>query len=130
MIEDIEQARHSIHCQYFIWRSDEFTERLKESLARKVAEGVELYDPVGSQIMKLRLSVRPRRRAPLMRPHTISYLNHRKTTVIDGTIGYTRGTNIGQVHRDGGLGFDLWRDTQVRFVGEAAAILQAVFMVD
>ena len=45
-------------------------------------------------------------------------------------IGYTGGMNIGQEHLDGGEGFDSWRDTQVRLVGESVAILQAVFMVD
>ena len=29
-----------------------------------------------------------------------------------------------------GRGFDFWRDTQLRIVGEGAALLQAVFMVD
>ena len=38
--------------------------------------------------------------------------------------------NIGQEHLDGGEGFDFWRDTQLRIVGEGAAVLQAVFMVD
>jgi cardiolipin synthase A/B len=38
--------------------------------------------------------------------------------------------NIGQEHLDGGAGFDSWRDTQVRLVGDSATILQAVFMVD
>jgi len=28
------------------------------------------------------------------------------------------------------VGFDSWRDTQVRLMGESAAVLQAVFMVD
>lgn len=51
MIEDMEAAQHSIHLQYFIWRSDEFTERLKEILIKKARAGVEvrlLYDAVGS----------------------------------------------------------------------------------
>jgi VIT1/CCC1 family predicted Fe2+/Mn2+ transporter len=64
--------------------------------------------------------------SPLYRLHTISYRNHRKITVIDGTIGYTGGMNIGQEHLDGGDGFDSWRDTQVRIVGEATALLQQV----
>ena len=68
--------------------------------------------------------------SPLWRLHTISYRNHRKITVIDGTIGYTGGINIGKEHLDGGPGFDFWRDTQVRIVGEGATVLQAVFMVD
>lgn len=38
--------------------------------------------------------------------------------------------NIGQEQVDGGKGFHSWRDTQVRIVGEAAAVLQAVFMID
>jgi cardiolipin synthase A/B len=62
--------------------------------------------------------------------HTISYRNHRKITVIDGAIGYTGGMNIGREHLSGGKGFESWRDTQVRIVGEGAAVLQAVFMVD
>jgi Ca2+-transporting ATPase len=49
--------------------------------------------------------------SPLYRLHTIRYRNHRKITVIDGTIGYTGGMNIGQEHLDGGEGFDSWRDT-------------------
>ena len=68
--------------------------------------------------------------SPLYRLHTISYRNHRKITVIDGAIGYTGGMNIGQEYLDGGKGFESWRDTQLRLVGEGAAILQAVFMVD
>jgi cardiolipin synthase A/B len=31
---------------------------------------------------------------------------------------------------DGGPGFHFWRDTQLRIIGEGAALLQAVFMVD
>src|SRR5687767_11474266 len=68
--------------------------------------------------------------SPLYRLHTISYRNHRKITVVDGAIGYTGGMNIGQEHLSGGIGFDFWRDTQLRIVGEAAALLQAAFMVD
>ncbi|MCC2628434.1 MAG: cls [Thermomicrobiales bacterium] len=38
--------------------------------------------------------------------------------------------NIGKEHLDGGDSFEFWRDTQVRIVGEGAAALQTVFMVD
>src|SRR5690606_26413095 len=68
--------------------------------------------------------------SPYWRLHTISYRNHRKITVVDGIVGYTGGMNIGQEHIDGGKGFELWRDTQVRIVGDGVSILQAVFMVD
>jgi cardiolipin synthase len=73
------------------------------------------------------------RMAPTSPPyhlHTISYRNHRKIMVVDGTIGYLGGMNLGQEHLSGGKGFDSWRDTQVRIAGEGAALLQAIFMVD
>jgi cardiolipin synthase A/B len=141
LIEDMEAAQHSIHLQYFIWGADPFTERLKEILAAKARAGIEvrlLYDPVGSLGHLTHAYVRDMRAAgvrmaptsPLYRLHTISYRNHRKITVIDGAIGYTGGMNIGQEHLDGGQGFASWRDTQLRIVGEGAAVLQAVFMVD
>jgi cardiolipin synthase A/B len=141
LVEDMKAARHSIHHQYFIWAADAFTETLKEIMIAKAAAGVAvriLYDPLGSRahlnkayLDELRaagVSVAPT--SPLARLHTISYRNHRKITVIDGRIGYTGGMNIGQDQLDGGEGFTSWRDTQVRIVGDAAAILQAVFMVD
>jgi len=141
LIKDMEAARHSIHLQYFIWGADRFTEGLKDILKTKAWAGVEirlLYDPVGSHahlthayIKDLQSAgVRVAPTSPLYQLHTISYRNHRKITVIDGMIGYTGGMNIGQEHIDGGEGFDSWRDTQVRIVGEGAALLQAVFMVD
>jgi cardiolipin synthase A/B len=141
MMKDMKAARHSIHLQYFIWAADPFTEGLKEILSAKARAGVEvrlLYDPLGSLAHLSRAYTRDLQAAgvrmaptsPLYRLHTISYRNHRKITVIDGAIGYTGGMNIGQEHLDGGKGFDSWRDTQLRIVGEGAAMLQAVFMID
>jgi cardiolipin synthase len=141
LIEDIKAARQSIHLQYFIWAVDPFTDTLKEILIEKARAGVEvrlLYDPIGSQAHVGRRYVRNMiaagvRMAPTSPPyqlHTISYRNHRKITVIDGQIGYTGGMNIGREQLDGGEGFDYWRDTQVRLLGESVAILQSIFMVD
>jgi cardiolipin synthase A/B len=141
LIEDMKAAQHSIHLQYFIWGVDSFTDNLKQILTEKAKSGVEirlLYDPIGSQAHVGRRYIREMLTAgikmaptsPFYHLHTISYRNHRKITVIDGAIGYTGGMNIGQEQLDGGEGFDSWRDTQVRLVGESAAILQAVFMVD
>jgi cardiolipin synthase A/B len=141
MIEDIRAARQSIHLQYFIWGADEFTEQLKDLLTEKASAGIEvrlLYDPLGSHAHLSRSYLKSMKAAgirvaptsPLWHVHTISYRNHRKITVIDGAIGYTGGMNIGREHMSGGKGFISWRDTQVRIVGEGAAALQMVFMVD
>jgi cardiolipin synthase A/B len=141
MVQDMKAARHSIHLQSFIWGADTFTESLKEILSAKARAGVEvrlLYDPIGSQAHvgrsyvrdMLAAGIRMAPTSPLYQLHTISYRNHRKITVVDGTIGYTGGMNIGQEHISGGEGFDSWRDTQLRIIGDCAALLQAVFMVD
>ena len=141
LIEDTKSAQHSIHLQYFIWAVDPFTDGLRQILIEKARAGVEvrlLYDPIGSKAHVGRRYVRDMfaagiRMAPTSPPyqlHTVGYRNHRKITVIDGGIAYTGGMNIGQEHLDGGVGFDSWRDTQVRLMGESAAVLQSVFMVD
>lgn len=141
LVEDLKQAKESIHLQFFIWASDAFGQELKRILLAKAAEGVLvriLYDPLGSlfrmnpryrwELQSGGIAIAPY--APLYRLHTISYRNHRKIAVIDDIIGYTGGLNIGQEHIDGGRRFDGWRDTQVRFVGTAAVVLQAIFAVD
>src|SRR5215213_1336413 len=141
LMEDLRKAQRTIYLQFYIWADDAFTRELKAILIERAANGVEvrlLYDPFGSL---LRLTRRYKRElteggvhwAPvsaLYWLHTISYRNHRKIAVIDGRVGYTGGMNIGQEHLDGGKGFDFWRDTQVRIVGEGAAVVQTVFAVD
>jgi cardiolipin synthase len=57
----------------------------------------------------------------------LNYRNHRKIVVIDGTIGYTGGMNLGHEYIDGGLRFPTWRDTNIRVTGQAVAELQKLF---
>lgn len=141
LIEDIRAARHSIHLQYFSWNTDAMADELLEILSAKVAQGVKVrivFDPVGSFFMLRRRYVRAMRAAgirmvpfsQLWRLHTISYRNHRKLAVIDGAVGHTGGLNIGCEHIAPPRGFKLWRDTNIRVVGSAATLLQAVFAVD
>jgi cardiolipin synthase len=141
LMEDLRQAQRTIHLQFYTWADDPFTRELKAILIERAAHGVEvrlLYDPFGSLVRltrryKRELTKGGVRWAPvsaLYWLHTVSYRNHRKIAVIDGRIGYTGGMNIGQEHLDGGPGFERWRDTQVRLEGEAAAVLQVVFLVD
>src|SRR5918994_1699058 len=140
LVEDLKGAERSIHLQFFIWRSDPFTEGLKAILTERARRGVEvrlLYDPVGSWTLSRRYrrelqagGVQVAAASALWRLHTLSYRNHRKIAVIDGRIGYTGGMNIGKEHLSGGGTFARWRDTHLRVVGEAATVLQAVFAID
>ncbi len=146
LFRDIEEARRSVHLQYYIWRADSLGLRLMALLEAKVAQGVRvrvIYDPVGSFGIRGAIYVRRMRArgiemwpsSPLWRVHTISYRNHRKIAVIDGRIGYTGGINLGVEHVDPRKaypkrGYGLWRDTHLRLTGMAVRALQRVFAVD
>ncbi|HEY0879595.1 MAG TPA: phospholipase D-like domain-containing protein, partial [Zeimonas sp.] len=104
LARDLQAARSSIHLQYFIWAVDPFTDTLTELLVTKAREGVDvrlLYDPIGSQasvgpryLRSMRAAgVRMAPTSPLSQVHTLAYRNHRKITVVDGSIGYTGGMN-------------------------------------
>ncbi|MBI1878511.1 MAG: cardiolipin synthase [Chloroflexi bacterium] len=142
LIEDLRAAKHSIHLEYYEWSSDELTQDIKQILLDKVKEGVEvrlLYDPVGSFFMLNRKYVQEMNAggvkmipySPLYYIHTISYRNHRKIAVIDGQIGYTGGMNMGESYLKGPEkgNFTGWRDTHVRFTGEAVWGLQGSFII-
>ena len=141
LLEDVRAARHSIHLQYYVWGTDDFTEELKAALVERLKAGVAvriLYDPVGCFFRLKRKYVRELAAAgaqvlpssQIYLIHTLTYRNHRKIAVIDGRVGYTGGMNIGKEHLSGGGTFARWRDTHLRVVGEAATVLQAVFAID
>jgi cardiolipin synthase len=55
--------------------------------------------------------------------------NHRKITVVDGSVGFTGGVNIGDEYL-GKSRLGPWRDTSLRLEGPAVAGLQRIFMED
>ena len=144
LVQELENAEKSIHMEYFIWRSDELGERIKEVLLRKAAEGVEvrlLFDGVGCFRMMSRRYKRQLAKGGVqiryfldpLNPISgwlLNYCNHRKILVVDGRIGYTGGMNIGSEYIDGGKRFKTWRDTHVKLEGDTVNLLQAVFMAD
>ncbi|MBW5380877.1 PLDc N-terminal domain-containing protein, partial [Brachyspira hampsonii] len=51
IIQDLKLAEKTIHMEYFIWRSDELGNRIKDVLIKKAKQGVEIrliFDGVGS----------------------------------------------------------------------------------
>jgi cardiolipin synthase len=143
LLEAIESARHYIHLEYFILRSDDTGARLLQLLARKAKEGVEvrlLYDGMGSLHLKRR-SLRPLREAggqiaaflPLNPFHSlirVNLRNHRKITIVDGRVGFTGGMNIGDEYLGKSPVLGYWRDSFVRLEGPVVADLQRVFSED
>ncbi|HXQ48902.1 MAG TPA: cardiolipin synthase [Thermoplasmata archaeon] len=137
----IGSATQHIHLEYYILRDDALGERLLTALEEKARAGVEvrlLYDDLGNKIPRLRyrklteaggkVSGFYRALIPSV-GFRINYRNHRKIAVIDGTVGFTGGFNIGEEYLGRGpLG--PWRDTAVRIRGPAVRALQLRFLLD
>lgn len=138
MLTDMSKAKQSIHLEYFIWEKDELTKKICDVLADRLKAGVEvriMYDFIGSvtfsksELLKLK-SLGAQVHAQVRDFRKINYRNHRKIAVIDGSIGYTGGMNIGQEYIDGGKRFDTWRDTHIRVTGSVVYSLQDIFCRD
>lgn len=135
LYRDIESATDHVHLEYYIWENDELTRRFCDLLADKVRAGVQvrvLYDWMGSlPYSKAQLNTLRRAGAQVhadaARILKLNYRNHRKIVVVDGTIAFTGGVNLGQEYVDGGRRFDAWRDTSIRFGGPLVADLQRLF---
>ncbi len=140
LFEDLKQAKHHIHVEYYIIKDDRIGTQFLDILCEKAQQGIEVkltYDDVGSRLsskMKQRLDDHGIQQFPFM-PVLFSsltgksnYRNHRKIVVIDGKIGYIGGINISDNYVNTPENSRYWRDTHLRIYGEAAKVLQFHFL--
>ena len=141
LLEDVRNAKASIHLLYYIWSEDEYTLQLKDALIERAKAGVKVHAlgdatclNVSKQYLKdLRdagVKIFPYMPVKQIgRLHTANYRSHRKIVVIDGRIGYIGGMNLDKEQLPGGNRLGSWRDTHLRIEGETAQTLQAAFAV-
>ena len=143
MLDAIRAARHHIHLEFFIWQPDELGQYVLDLLGAKAKEGVEvrlLYDAMGSHRLPARL-LQPFHQAgcksctflPLnlwRRRFQVNLRNHRKILVVDGSVGFIGGLNVGNEYLGKDPCFGYWRDTHLRLRGPAVCDLQRVFCED
>ena len=143
LLQAVEAAREHIHLEYYIYEPDRSGTALRDALAAKAREGVQvrlLLDAVGAA------SVRQKFLKPLLdaggevawfhpirlrfwkRPW-LNLRNHRKLVVIDDRIGFTGGINITD-EQDETLCDTAYRDLHVRVEGRVVRELQLVFVED
>ncbi|MBL8747148.1 MAG: cardiolipin synthase [Phycisphaerae bacterium] len=143
LIADIDEAKHHVHIDMYIYADDETGARVNQALARAVSRGVHcrlLVDAHGSRAFLAGSAGTLRRAGVEIYPQLsvspfrlllerIDVRNHRKLAVIDGRVGYVGSQNI--VNPDYGSGhFGPWRDLTVRVTGPGVHQLQVVFMED
>ncbi len=139
-VEAIEQARHHVHVEFYIFRHDRAGRRLVELLMDRVRDGVEVrvvLDGLGSY-RSLRLLKRIRKGGgqaavfrPLFTPGRVSpnLRNHRKIVVCDGRVGFFGGMNVGEEYF-GRQPRRPWFDIHLRIRGPAVLDLQRIFVED
>ncbi len=143
LMEDLRQARHFIHIQYYIIKNDVLFGQIRGILREKAAEGVEvrvLFDAMGCRSVRHTFWQELRKEGIMtaeffpalfrrLQPR-LNYRNHRKIVVIDNRIAYVGGFNIGKEYVGLEEKFGRWRDTHLRIVGSAVWGLQLRFLMD
>lgn len=139
LINDIENAQKFIHIQYYIFRDDELGHKILNLLTKKANEGLEvklLIDGMGciknhkhfcDKLIKAGGKV-----VYFLPPYffRVNFRNHRKICVIDGTIGYIGGFNIGDEYLGKSKKFNFWRDSHIKIYGDATKQLELRFIMD
>nr|MBP7472222.1 cardiolipin synthase [Prevotella sp.] len=144
LFKAIEQAKSSIHMEYFNFRNDSINKELITRLVRKVKEGVEvrlIFDGFGnkSNNQPMRKKDLKAIRAtginivqfnPVRFPWIDDFFNrdHRKIVIIDGQIAYTGGMNVADYYIKGTAVVGSWNDMHCRIDGYEVNTLQKIFL--
>ncbi len=147
MIADIDAAQDHVHVLYYIWFDDRTGTAIAEALMRAVQRGVTcraMADGLGSRLL-LKSPLFARMKAAgvqtavaLPLDHLIRTLltsridlrNHRKITVIDGTITYCGSRNSADPEFRTKAKYAPWVDIMLRFEGPVVAQNQLLFASD
>ena len=139
MLAAIRGARATITLANFEYEAGDVSREMAEALAARCRAGVSveiLLDAIGSGHM-------PRRDRATLRDagchlafyHTFNPLaitrfnhrNHRRILVVDGRVGFTGGTGVGERWTGDGRRPGHWRQTDVRVEGPIVRFMQAAF---
>jgi cardiolipin synthase A/B len=141
IISSIDSAEKSINLETYIFSSDSLGWIIAEKLAVRAAAGVEvnvIYDSVGSIKASSQMFAMMRSSGvevieyhpfvPWRRYWGLSFRDHRKILVIDGTKAFIGGINIGREYAGKKFNGGNWRDTHIMIEGPAVADIQFFFM--
>lgn len=139
MLAAIDRATSSIHLCTYIFDGDQTGKRFVMALSRAADRGVEvrvIVDSLGEKYSRptagelLRGSgVQYRSFLPLRPGGYLNLRNHRKIMVVDGTVAFTGGMNIGSRHLVAGRP-PVVKDLHFQVAGPVVADLQHTFLED
>ena len=144
LIEDIQAAEKYILLSFYIIANGELLSVLEGILVAKAKKGVKIYiiyDHAGSIYLFRSKSIKFLQKhgikliknAPINKSllnGTLPYRLHRKDVVIDGQISYTGGINIADEWMNSSKLLGFYNDVQIRMVGPASKVIEAIFAAD
>ena len=143
VLKALQQAKHHIHLEYYIYEQDEIGTAIIELLIEKAREGIEvrfIYDDFGSPSIKKKIERRMRDAGVQVHPfhkvhfyllaNRINFRNHRKIIVVDGQIAFVGGINVSDKYINNKKNKLFWRDTHLRIEGPGVYYLQYLFISD
>lgn len=134
MIAAIDAAQEYVYLVTYIWKGDEVGQQFKDAVIRAAERGVEVcvvLDGFANLVVPREFKAFPDSVHLLKFPTIRSGLvinvrrtgrDHRKVLVVDDTVGFVGGYNIGSLYARH------WRDTHVRVQGQAAWELKNTFV--
>ncbi len=140
MLKAIDQAKERVEFLTFVYWSGNIAREFAEALAKKAAEGVEVFvilDSFGCAKMPDELFELMKRKGvqiEFFRPMTnwkfwkIDNRSHRKVLICDGEIAFTGGVGIASEWEGDARNENEWRDTHFLIKGPAVFGLQAAFI--
>jgi len=143
LLSSIDKAEKYIHLEYFSVTNDASGREFKDVIIKKAKQGVKirlLLDGMGCFFLSDRYvaelvdsGVDVQFFLPVylfFLNNKLNYRNHRKIVIIDGKAGFLGGLNIGNKYLGRSKYYGYWRDTQMKFEGDAVNSLQAIFLTD
>ena len=133
LLHDIENAKASIHLEYYIVADGTMLSRISELLIKKARTGCDvrlLYDGLGTLGgISSHMAKRLRSGGVVLRSYDSSLAapvtwhnrrDHRKAAVIDGRIAYVGGINLSDEYANINCRLGHWKDCAVRLEGDCA----------
>jgi cardiolipin synthase len=145
VLQALQEAKHHIHIEYYIYEDDEIGRAIEKMLIQKAKEGVHvrfIYDDFGSRSIRRKLVPRLKANGVKAFPffkiyfipfaNRINYRNHRKIIVVDGHTAFVGGINISDRYINDARNQNklFWRDTHLRIDGPGVQYLQYLFLCD
>ncbi len=141
LTDDLKKAERFILMEYFIVQAGQMWDTIHGILREKAACGVQVYftyDDFGCmttlperyyrQLRQEGIHCIPSNRFTPILSNIHNNRDHRKITVIDGSIGYTGGINLADEYINARQKYGHWKDTAVRLEGRAVRNLTALFL--